>query len=467
MSTSPSPIVWDFNRQVTTQANALGGVVHYYDENAQSIYLDWGIKSRASFPEKGQWETAVLGAEKDINTVPYVDSGIDHPSTGVLYMSLIKPDGTVEFVRYQYAMDLSNITETATYMSKIDNPITQITATIGNIDASLFQSDQSLFSPGAKLQLGMAMGASEVYPIGVAWVDESPFNPLSNTVRLSGRNSIGYFLRESTFGNTTSFTGTFPEICTLLFELAGVPKYSFADGTWSTTYLVNSTDSILDGFTNINNLAYYNPPNPMVLHELPDGTVVNNYTDWFQNVLPNTFYTFDKEKDVFARNMKKNIDAVFFSVYATGKDANGTALTPVVADIKNYSYWNIPKNKYIHITAPDNFVTTQAELQTYAEAEATRRQYTGITEDFTSPIRPQLLVGDVAEFMKDGVAETIGMVTQVTHTMGRAGFTTSFSTASGGEIHVVEGGVVTTATGERGYNRKQTLTDIMGIVAKK
>lgn len=468
MANTPTPIVWDFKRNVGVDPNAkLGGVVHYFDEQAQTIFLNQGMKTKTSTPLKGQWETSPLGPNINIDDIPYTDLGIDHPSTGVLYFSAVKPDGTVEFIRYQYAMDLSDITDNATYTSQIDNPITQITATIGNIDAELFQSTSSIFSPGAKLTLGIAMGNSDVYPLGIAWVDESPFNPLQNTVQLSGRNSIGYFIKESTFGDTTEFTGTFPEICTLMFELSGVPKYSCADGVGLATYKFSANDTILSGFTHMNNVVYYYPTNPMLLQELPDGTVVNQYAEWFDSTIPNTYYIFDDKKEVFARNMKKNIDAVYYSVYVTGKAEDGTDLIPVIVKINNYNYWHTPKNKMLHISAPDTFVKTQLELQAYAETEAKRRQFSGISEDFTSPIRPQLLTGDVASVKRDGSSETIGVVTQVKHTMGKRGFTTSFSTSSGGEIEVVQGGVIVNATGERGYNRKQNLTDIMSIVSTK
>ena len=57
MATTPHPLVWDFYRTVDGADN-LGGVVHYYDEMSQSIYLSSGIKTNVAGVPEGHWETA-------------------------------------------------------------------------------------------------------------------------------------------------------------------------------------------------------------------------------------------------------------------------------------------------------------------------------------------------------------------------------------------------------------------------
>ena len=63
MAASENPLVWDFYRQIGSNAGVkTGGVVHYYDEEAQDIFLNSGLKTRLSTPTEGHWETSELSS---------------------------------------------------------------------------------------------------------------------------------------------------------------------------------------------------------------------------------------------------------------------------------------------------------------------------------------------------------------------------------------------------------------------
>lgn len=54
MSATPSPLVWGFNRQIGSDVNAeVCGTGHYYDESAQALFINGGLKTRLCTPTAG------------------------------------------------------------------------------------------------------------------------------------------------------------------------------------------------------------------------------------------------------------------------------------------------------------------------------------------------------------------------------------------------------------------------------
>lgn len=464
MAASPNPLVWTASREIGNDINAkTGGLVHFYDEQAQTIFLNGGMKSRYCSPKGGQWETTEWSfpSEHINEETGWNRLNLDHPVNGILFGAVL--DGTqLKFLRYRYAADLSQLADTVTWNSQIDNPVTQMTAAIINASAEFFTADSSLVQPGGRLALGVKMGDSEVYPIGVVYLDDTNYKRTAKTVPLSGRNAIGYYLKDSKIGPETAYSGTYPEVIGALMTNAGVPQWETQYGEGSITYdHIKPMDTFLETIQWVNDIAYYSITDPMVLAELPDGTVISAWRSIVSKRLPNGYYTFNDGSDVFARETKKNADAVYAGVYATGKDFDGKDLVPVVKPIANYRFWNVPPNKLIELKSPEGWVATQPDLEWWALDAAKKRQYTGITESFESPFRPQLLVGDVAEVIRDGAGVTLGVITQVKHTMGRKGFSTFFTCDSGGEIITTEDGLAVLVSGEYGYNRKQNIGDLV------
>ena len=467
MAATASPLVWDFNRQLTnTEGANVGGVAHYYDGTAQTIFINAnGMYTRLSTPTEGGWEGNALSTPSQaVDQVIYSALGVDHPVNGTLYFAA-NMAGQLRFMRYIYALDISDICPSVTYTQQIDNPITQISANVANVDNGIFDSDYTLFNPGAKLTLGVRYGEGDVYPIGIAYVDDCTHDPNAATVPVSGRNAIGYYLKESTFGSSAGdFTGKYHEIMAQYFALAGIKKYKLMTGDWTNTMTPKASDTILTAIDYLQNIAYYSQSNPMSIRESADGTVLAGYASWMDTYLPNGYYTFTVGSEIFKRKTKKADDAAYSGVYVTGKAADNTDLTPVQVTVNNYTTWYLPSHKFKHVTAPAN-INTQAKLQWYANLQAAALQYVGIGEEFTSPLLPHLLVGDVAEINDSGTGVTLGIITEVKHTMGKDGFTTMFSVDSGGTVTTTDGVTRTTACGAYGYNRKQRMTDIINKIA--
>ena len=84
MAVTPHPLVWDFYRSVEG-ASELGGVVHYYDESSQSLWLSSGIKTNLADILEGHWETASVKVAQSIGTSNYSSLELDHAYNGVLF----------------------------------------------------------------------------------------------------------------------------------------------------------------------------------------------------------------------------------------------------------------------------------------------------------------------------------------------------------------------------------------------
>ncbi|MEG1758363.1 MAG: hypothetical protein RR235_07910 [Oscillospiraceae bacterium] len=458
MAASTAPLIWDFYRDVGV--GSPGGLVHYFDEDSQSLYLNTGIKTKTAKVPNGHWKTAVPGAAASVSAIAYSDLRLDHAANGTLYGVAI--DGTgLYLLRYLYAMDISDFTKAGSWTAKTDNPIAQLSLSLGNVGAEVFASDKTLFNPGARLSLAVALGDSEPYDIGVAFLDEANFDAYSPTVPLSGRNATGYKLAGQTFDETTGITGTADVVAAKILELGGVTEHRLQAGDHTWTHIFKPEQTLLSGLQQL--MEFYIG---WQMREAPDGSIIMGYPAWIKLYLPNTAYTFDGGREVVKRKTDKSSDAAYSRVRITGRDGAGAELNPVYAAVKNWAYWQLGEHKTKHIRAPDGF--TQAQLASYATQMAEDLQYVGIGEQFTSPIRPQLLVGDVASIFYGAEAPSdLGLITDVAHRFGEAGFWTDFSVDSGGVATDGSGYIITRNAALQGYNRRQTLADLIGVISRK
>ena len=469
MATTPSLIIWDFYREIGNDPDVkVGGVVHYYDENAQTIFLNQGLKTCLSYPTAGHWETSAIEIPSlFINENLYTVIAFDHPSNGVLYGVTVE-DNQLIFLRYTYAMELAPIIDSWSWSTQHENPIAQFSASVQNVGPDVFGDNATLFQPGAKITLAIKMGDSEPYPIGVAWLDECSYDVTDEFVSLSGRNNCGYFLKDQTFDDNTTFTGTSNEIVAAIFDYAGIQKYNIQIGEGSTTFTFKPENTLLEGIQQM--ISFFTGSSLIwEMRELPDGTVCVGYDWWVSALQANGHYSFYAHYSVFKRKTSKMVDGCYTAIRVTGKDANDVDLTPITVPVSNFPYWNLGAHRTNHITAPDGL--TQAELETFANTQAETYQYVGVGEDITGPFRPYLLVGDVAEVIDVGGEEgtSLGVITEVKQTFGRSdGFKTEFSVDSGGVVtDGVNYSIYSRMADINGFNRRLRIMDLVKLVSRQ
>ena len=462
MAATSNPLVWEFYRAVP-DAEGLGAVVEYYDEWSQSLYLASGLKTQTAVVSAGHWSAAVPGAEITISEDGFTLSAWDHPMTGQLDGAAVI-DGELFFLRYLYAKELSDILKAGTWKSRNDSQITQMSLRLSNVGEDHFLGPASLFSPGARITAAVSMGGSVPYKIGEAYLDEFNFDAHASDVSMSGRNHIGFQLNSQTFDDNTSFTGTGAEAVAWILGLAGITKYHIGASEGSADWTFEPDDTFVKGLDKL--FEFYAG---WAMLELPDGAICVGYPYELSQWQVNSVYLFHGGTDVFRRKSKKNADASYTKLRVTGKAADGTDLTAVTLSIDNFSHWSLGTHKTKHVKAQDGL--TQAELQSYAEQLRDELQYIGQLESFEGPMRPWLLVGDVASVTYDGeTAADLGLITSLTHSFGASGFFTSFDVDSGGVAtpQTRDGTVYATRSAAvNGYNRRQELADLIGAMSKR
>ena len=456
MARTTTPLVWDFWREVEG-ADGLGAVVEFFSTDAQSLYLASGLQTQVSQVQDGHWSEAEPGPEIGLISGQPSASAWDHPSTGQLFGVGIEGSEYVIY-RYLYAKELADLIASGTWKARNDSQITQTALSLKNPGEDVVLTG-TLFEPGAKLALSVAMGDSALYPIGAAYLDDVDFDAHSPTFSMSGRNTIGYRLAQQTFDDNTSFTGTGAEVVAWIFGLAGVRDFVVGPSDVSQEWTFEPTDTFQKGLEKV--FEFFAP---WEMAELPDGRIVVGYPWFIATFQQNSVYQFIGGTDIMRRKTKKAADAAYSRVRVTGKDASGAELTPVTLPVQTFAHWALGAHKTKHVKAADGM--SQAELQAYAEQLAAELAHIGVGESFTGPMRPWLLVGDIASISWDGqTSEDLGLVTSITHRFGDSGFFTDFAVDSGGVAEITRStGAITRSAGVNGYNRAQDLADLIGVI---
>ena len=459
MAATTAPLVWDFYREVEG-AEGLGSCLEYFTEDSQSLYLADGLKTQLAMVEEGHWSDAEPGDEITILEAPLTASAWDHALTGQLYGVGIF-SGVLIVYRYLYARELTDIVKDGSWRSKADSQITQLSLTLKNPGEELVLGDATMFTPGARLSVAVAMGNSRPYSICVSFMDELDFDTQSATFSLSGRNNIGYRLQEQTFDDETTFTGNGHEVVEWIFQRAGITNHAIGPSTASNDWVFEPGETFFSGLQKIFEIFI-----GWDMIELPNGKVVVGYEAWRKQYAANGVYQFLLGTDVVKRRTRKNADAAYTNVRVTGKDAQGADLEPVYLPVENFRHWALGATKTKHVRAADGM--TQEQLQEFAEQTAADLAHIGVGETFTSPMRPWLLVGDVASISTGGATSTdLGLVTSVTHRFGDSGFFTDFSVDSGGSVEVRPMDIASRTASVRGYNRRQDLADLIGVLVAR
>jgi hypothetical protein len=269
-------------------------------------------------------------------------------------------------------------------------------------------------------------------------------------------------LKDQTFGADTVWTGDGKTVVENILAFAGIRNYTVAPSATNRTWTFDPQKTVLDGLEYIG--AWFNG---WTVKELPSGKIVVGYPYWINENWQSTgYYQLNVGREVVRRKTRKSADAAYCQVYVTGNDASGNSLTPAVADVQNFHFWELPTHKIYYASAPGGL--TQTELQAYADDLADRLQYVGMVDSFNLPfMQPQLMIGDVVQvyYTGDTDAISLGTITSLVHTFGQNGFTTQMTVDSGGDVSENAGATVTRTRALGGYTRQQNVLDFMKNVA--
>lgn len=468
----PHILEWDFTE---TAPHPSAQVIHYYDNYAQDFLPSpEGLNVHNKAVSGGNWKLTTWGPEKLIypQAEPYTFIRSDHPVNGTVHMVGLGPD-YIEYFRYTYMLDIAPITTDWSFSLVSDNPITDASITVSNIDNSLFTSEQTLFLPGSLVDFRTSVGDNGIIQMAKLFIDEVDFGINDETVSLSLRNQIGYKLNDQTCDDRTHYEGTLEEIINSILTTAGCRVAAVQPVPDQLVFDFDPDTTFLDAITEISeSLATTVIADDFTLAEQPGGALIFGTQDYIQNYIQNSYYFFDGEKDVFSRNFTKSADAAYSYLMAKANEVAGAGVeskTIYSTKIKlnTWDHWGNRPHKTCHIDAPCDM--TQAGLQAWAEAMAHAYDLLGVTQSYSSPYRPQLLPGDLATIDDGTTQQKQGLITEVTHSFSRSeGMTTDFSLDSGGVFTDESAVYVYTRTAKvNGKNRKQSLVDLMRDIYKK
>lgn len=467
MATTPRPYTWKEAQLISDTANETGATFHFYDTNAQMIYPNSGLKYKYGEVPDGHWEDLELSEEGDLESTDYEFLKGDHPATGSLYMIGLRRTSshdTLYLFRYDYMRDMSSLVENAIVTMQSDNPISQITASVKNVNDKLFTKDSSLFVPSSKLIVGIAYGKSTVNTLVTGYADEITWKYGKPSVSITGRNTVGYLMNAQTFDENKSFSGTAKDILEQIFERFGVTKYEIDDSdTKNIEFDISATDTGMKALQIISDLMS-DIINDKIwdTEEMYDGHIICGYSPFRSTFNPKGDYIFNGMNDVFSTDIVRSIDGTYSHVMVVGTSKNGDELRPVIAEVTSRKFWTPSEHRTYHAPRVDGI--TQAELEKYCNILAKQLKEGGQTMKYQSTLRPQLLIGDVAKVHVDSDEESeklLGIVTEIRHTLGVKGFLTEFTAATGGDIQLAGNKVYTTSKGINGSNRTRRVSDFI------
>lgn len=465
MAVTPRKFEWQTVQLLSSEAYATGDTVHYYTGEAQVLYLNDGFKYRDGEVPEGHWQEFTPGDEKQLQATQYEMIHVDHPDNGTLYIQALYRNeeyDTLYLLRYDYMRDISDYLLSGDFTLQSDNPITQLNLTLKNVKDSLFTEEHSLFLPSSRIIWNMSYGDSPAQQICETYLDEVNWNYGSPTVSLSARNNVGYYLSNQTFDTDLEYN-TVPvnAVITLVLQRFGISKFIIQDSLMPISLKVKAEDTGLAVLQSVMNILSdaTTAGETWDIEETYDGTIIIGNDSFRRQYVPRGNYAFDDVSKVFQKSITRTLDGAYGHVRATGKDSEGNDLSPVLETVETWPYWEVTNHRTYHAPALDG--VSQAELEKYAKEIAAQLRLTGRIVSYQSPMKPQLVVGDVVEIPEQGV---LGTITEIKHTFGERGFMTTFTLDSGGTIDVSASGTYTKAKGIKGNNRKKRITD---FIAKK
>ena len=467
MATTPRPYTWKAAQLINNAADETGATFHFYDTAAEMIYPNGGLKYKFGEVPDGHWEDLELSEENELENTAYIFLKGDHPATGSLYLIALDR-GTRDILylfRYDYERDVSELVESATLTLQGDNPIAQISANIKNVKDAIFTAESSLFTPTAKIHLGVGYGKSAINTLMTGYMDEVEWKHGAKTVSISGRNAVGYFLNSQTFDSDKSFSGTAVAILTQIFDFFGIAHYEIDDSdSKKIEFDVSANDTglkavqiVSDLMTDLLNDKIWD------IEELYDGTVIAGFAPFRGERNPKGMYVFNGRSDVFTRKINRSIDGAFSHVRCTGTDKSGHDLTPAIQEIETWEYWKPAVHRTYHAPKVDGLASSE-ELLRYCKILAEQLRKNGKTTNYSTTLKPQLIVGDVAQIQgEEGEEnETLGIITEIKHSFGEKGYMTDFTAASGGIIQTIGNNTYTKKKSVGGTDRTRRLSDFTG-----
>mgnify|MGYP001304151756 FL=1 len=429
-----------FEYTLDTGAGLYPQVIHTSDNLLRFIYLT------ADGTVAGSTADPVLGL---YDSLTYTEIGRISPDEMVSYPSIKKvahygaygfwsAEGDHRFVMYMLPTDITNSFIDGSVKFSIGSEVSQMSCTLLNIKGALLNRYRAFVTPGTKMELYFSLGSSGEITLGIFYIDRASVSYPDEKVSVSARNAIGKLLKEQTFNDDNAFEETTLQLnLQEILRLAEVEDFFVGNNTkpWKLRFEPDVT--ILDGIKRVISLI--------------DGWKVDETANGVIGVAAATdarfdqpaVFSFERDKSCWSYNVEYDDSEAVSKVCVTCSEPENT----VYATVPRSKWWSQPSHRTTYVTAADG--ASLVEITALAEELAQAIAISGRQESFVGVFTPQLTIGDEVRIINGPKSETIGTVTDVTHSFGRGGFYTAFTVDSGGR------------------KGKARLSDLIGIASEK
>lgn len=472
-----------------TRAGNVAGTFYYFDTEAQPIIIrgtDNALTSTYDDVELGQWLDAVWENNLRIGNFGLSQFVPRHNYNGEIWAVGITPTTVPAetgrhptpahpagfyVYRYKYYEDLTNILDSFDTSEQSENQIKDAGAEIKNIGEEELNKTSSIFAPGSRIVGKLGMGNSSKMYLSTTYVDEISWEKAGESMRLSGRNAIGYYLSEQTFDESVQYAGTRTSVLRdiLLYSGVDMTKVFVEEHEWPMTALFQPTDTLFYGINHLIDIFGWR------MMELPNGKIVIGSQTYCETFAQKVVHQF-RADEVFTRGLTLRGDGAYsrIALQSSISEDPGPPVVPaftrtVYKDLPFFDGWGIGGRKTLYITIlPDQ---SEADMITLADEYAKAYQYIGVNLTREIPIHPEIQSGDVIE-ITDGDSEeyiTRGIVTGVNHRIDVAGGEahTILSIDSGGTIEEDSTVKTYTAADVTGDTRRRELIDVIRKAAQE
>ena len=334
-------------------------------------------------------------------------------------------DGDHRFVMYMLPEDISDAIVDGSVQASANEDSGSCSLTLINSKGKLINRRRSLLTPGTKLELFYTQGGGEEIYLGVYHIDRASVSFPEQNISVSARDTVGKLLKEQTFDeNTTWNEGSTHDNLEAILRYAGVESFFAGDPGTDGVLEFDPDTTVLEGLKYaITTLAGWkiaqNPDGRVGVAEKTDGRFEQPGVFNFRR--DHTCWSYSVEYD-------DSNGAARVCVYSNPAE-EGAQVMRAYATVGPNRFWAQPEHRTLYVQTVDGAALSQ--IQDTADGLAQALAISGRTETFAGIFTPELVLGDEVRITEEG-GETVGSVTDFTHSFGRSGFTTAFTADSGG-----------------------------------
>ena len=417
-------LLWEHSQKITNGHNP--AAYHSPDNVLQVLYVDDNGNIRATATETpfGNFaDREFFGSEFAAG-----DTGVEHLTLSYLprmnIWAVWHSEGRHRMGVFLLKQEANKYLDSGSVSFRGDDPTTSLSLTLENPQGIICAEDACEVPPGTKVSVFFRSGNSVRLPLGSYYLDRVTTKTGDPKVTISARNIIGKLLKDQTFDENTTFSGTVTQVLQDILEYGGVTFHRVESVATTIGMEFPPNMSLYDGIQSV-----ISTMDGWEIKEDINGAVVIGGATHLQYHCPAGHYVFSRGADLFSREVSRDDREVYSRVCIHDRDFK----VKVYEDVAFQDGWNLPSRKTLYVEVPEG--TSQAEAEATAEHLANRLANVGIIESFSGPFRPHLQPGDAAEITEPGkLARLLGTITQVGLRFGKSGFTTDFTVDSGGVL---------------------------------